>query len=121
MHEQILAKISGKETKYVSATKYVEKAHEERNELKEILKREAWNLKRVPKFAKAELVEGAGGILDIPTYSEEAPYDDDWLDLVPEKFGTKCCPEKPVKNESLFISFWRSVTRTSTFFAETFL
>ncbi len=56
MHEQIMAKIAGKETLHISPTKYVEKAHSERNELKEILKREAWNLKHVPKFAKAELV-----------------------------------------------------------------
>ncbi len=56
MHEQILAKIAGKDTSYVSAARYVEKAYEQRNELKEILKKEAWNLKHVPKFAKAELV-----------------------------------------------------------------
>ncbi len=56
MHEQILAKIAGKETKHVSGSSFVEKSRGERNELKEILKREAWNVKHVPKFAKAELV-----------------------------------------------------------------
>ncbi len=56
MHEQILARISGKETKHISPTKYIEGAKEERNEFKEILKREAWNVKHTPKFAKAELV-----------------------------------------------------------------
>ncbi len=56
MHEQILAKISGKETKHISPTKYIEGAKEERNDFKEILKREAWNVKHTPKFAKAELV-----------------------------------------------------------------
>lgn len=56
MHEQILAKIAGKDTERINALSYVEKSKGERNELKEILKREAWNLKKVPKFAKAELV-----------------------------------------------------------------
>ena len=56
MHEQILAKIAGKDAKAVSGASFVEKSKGERNELKEILKREAWNLKHVPKFAKAELV-----------------------------------------------------------------
>ncbi len=56
MHEQILAKIAGKETSTVSGSKFVEKSKGERNEFKEMLKKEAWNLKRTPKFAKAELV-----------------------------------------------------------------
>jgi len=56
MHEQILAKISGKDAHAISGAGYVQAAQKERNEFKEILKREAWNLKRVPKFAKAELI-----------------------------------------------------------------
>ncbi len=56
MHEQILAKIAGKEAKAISGTAFVEKSRGERNEFKEMLKKEAWNLKHVPKFAKAELV-----------------------------------------------------------------
>ncbi|VVB81875.1 ATP-dependent DNA helicase Hel308 [uncultured archaeon] len=56
MHEQILARIAGKSVEYVNPKSFVEGSRVERNELKEILKREAWNLKRVPKFAKAELV-----------------------------------------------------------------
>ncbi len=56
MHEQILAKISGKDTTFVNPSSYVERAKGEKNELKEILKREAWNLPHVPKFVKAELV-----------------------------------------------------------------
>ncbi|PIN75016.1 ATP-dependent helicase [Candidatus Woesearchaeota archaeon CG10_big_fil_rev_8_21_14_0_10_37_12] len=56
MHEQILAKIEGRETQAVSGTGYVAKARENRNEFKEQLKKDAWNLKHVPKFAKAELI-----------------------------------------------------------------
>jgi len=56
MHEQILAKIAGKEAKAISGTAFVEKSRGERNEFKEMLKKDAWNLKHVPKFAKAELV-----------------------------------------------------------------
>jgi hypothetical protein len=56
MHEQVMAKISGKKLEQVDPLRFVEKSHETRNELKEILKREAWNLKHVPRFAKAELV-----------------------------------------------------------------
>jgi hypothetical protein len=61
MHEQILAKISGKDAKAVSGKAFVEKSRGERNEFKEMLKREAWNLKKVPKFAKAELVRVIDG------------------------------------------------------------
>ena len=61
MHEQILAKIEGREAKAVSGASFVEKSKGERNEFKEILKREAWNLKHVPKFAKAELVRVIDG------------------------------------------------------------
>jgi hypothetical protein len=61
MHEQILAKIAGKESKAISGTAFVEKSRGERNEFKEMLKKEAWNLERVPKFAKAELVRVIDG------------------------------------------------------------
>jgi len=56
MHEQTLAKIAGKDAHAISGGGYVQQAHKERNELKEILKKEAWNLKKVPKFVKIELV-----------------------------------------------------------------
>ncbi len=56
MHEMILAKIGGKNPEVVDALKYVQKAQGERDETKERLKKLAWNLKRVPNFAKAELV-----------------------------------------------------------------
>ncbi len=61
MHEQILAKIAGRNVESVSSKSFVEGARVERNEFKEILKREAWNLKMVPKFAKAELVRVIDG------------------------------------------------------------
>ena len=61
MHEQILAKIAGKDTKAISSSSFVEKARGERNEFKELLKKEAWNLKHTPKFAKAELVRVIDG------------------------------------------------------------
>ncbi|MBI4146680.1 ATP-dependent helicase [Candidatus Woesearchaeota archaeon] len=56
MHEQILAKIGGKEAKAVSGAAFVERAHSVKNEFKEQLKKEAWNLARVPRYAKMELV-----------------------------------------------------------------
>lgn len=56
MHEMVLAKIGGKNLEAVDALKFVQKSQSERDEKKESLKRLAWNLKRVPAFAKAELV-----------------------------------------------------------------
>jgi ATP-dependent Lhr-like helicase len=56
MHEMVLAKIGGKSIEAVDAVKFVQKAQGERDEKKESLKKLAWNLKRVPSFAKAELV-----------------------------------------------------------------
>jgi len=67
MHNQILAKIEGKTVESFDASGFIEKSQEARNEFKEILKREAWNLKKVPRFAKAELVriiEGARNDID---------------------------------------------------------
>jgi len=39
MHEQILAKISGKDAQAISGSGYVQQAYKERNELKEIIKK----------------------------------------------------------------------------------
>lgn len=67
MHNQILAKIDGKKIEEFNPASFVEKSQEARNEFKEILKREAWNLQKVPKFAKMELVriiEGARNDID---------------------------------------------------------
>jgi ATP-dependent Lhr-like helicase len=55
MHQQILSKIKGEKIEHVSMHKYVQRSKEERNEFKEQLKSEAWNLK-IPRFAKAELI-----------------------------------------------------------------
>jgi ATP-dependent Lhr-like helicase len=56
MHEMILAKIGGKTPDMVDALEYVSRAQEDRDEFREHLKKLAWNLPRVPSFAKAELV-----------------------------------------------------------------
>lgn len=56
MHAMVLAKIAGKDVERVSSAAFVERAREKRDELKENLKREAWNLKQVPRFVKQELV-----------------------------------------------------------------
>ncbi len=55
MHEMVLAKIGGKGIEAVDALEYVKKSLAGRDAEKEHLKRLAWNLKRVPGFAKAEL------------------------------------------------------------------
>jgi len=55
MHEQILAKISGKDTRSVSGAQYVAQAREARQDFKAILKQEALAL-TVPKLVKNELL-----------------------------------------------------------------
>jgi len=65
MHAMVLARISGKETERVNAKEFIKPV--EKNAFKEQLKREAWNLKRTPRFARAELVriiEGARDDID---------------------------------------------------------
>jgi ATP-dependent Lhr-like helicase len=61
MHEMVLAKIGGKTPDMVDALEYVARAQEERDEYREHLKKLAWNLPRVPSFAKAELVRVIDG------------------------------------------------------------
>ncbi|MBW2969714.1 hypothetical protein KY319_01185, partial [Candidatus Woesearchaeota archaeon] len=61
MHEQILAKISGRKAEHVCVSGFVASSQAARSEFKEILKREAWNLKRVPRFVKTELVRVISG------------------------------------------------------------
>ncbi len=56
MHAMVLAKIAGTSIEPVNAHAFIEKSRSERNEFKENLKKEAWNLKRVPRFVKAELI-----------------------------------------------------------------
>jgi ATP-dependent Lhr-like helicase len=55
MHEMVLAKIGGRTTEQVDAKAFVAKSAESRDTLKQQLKHEAWNLKHVPRFVKAEL------------------------------------------------------------------
>jgi len=74
----VLAKIGGKEPEQVRARDYIKPV--EKNAFKDQLKREAWNLQRTPRFAKAELVriiEGAREDIDpkflegVQTYRSE--------------------------------------------------
>jgi uncharacterized protein YdiU (UPF0061 family) len=65
MHQLVLAKIGGKDAEMVRAKDFIKPV--EKNAFKEQLKKEAWNLERVPRFAKAELVriiEGAREDID---------------------------------------------------------
>ncbi len=57
MHAMVLAKIAGKTPEAVDAKEFIERGRGQRNELREMLKKEAWNLKRVPRFVKAELIK----------------------------------------------------------------
>ncbi|MEK6849682.1 MAG: hypothetical protein AABY01_03885, partial [Nanoarchaeota archaeon] len=56
MHSMVLAKIAGVEIAQVSSREFIEKSREARDTFKEQLKKEAWNVKRVPRFAKQELI-----------------------------------------------------------------
>lgn len=56
MHAMVLAKISGKDITRVSSREFIEHSRKDRDTFKEQLKKEAWNLKRVPRFAKQELI-----------------------------------------------------------------
>ena len=65
MHEMVLARIGGKETGQVNAKEFIKPV--EKNAFKEQLKKDAWNLKKTPRFARAELVriiEGAREDID---------------------------------------------------------
>jgi len=67
MHNQILAKIDGKDVESLSVSPFASKSKDARHEFKEILKREAWGLKDAPKFVKAELIriiDGARNDID---------------------------------------------------------
>ena len=73
MHRNVLAKIG--KTKILEPEQQIdyhaewekarEKMLEERDEEKENLKMQAWNLKRVPNFAKQEIIEIINGKKDI--------------------------------------------------------
>lgn len=56
MHAMVLAKIAGKDISHVSSREFIENSKKDRDAFKDQLKREAWNLKRVPRFAKQELI-----------------------------------------------------------------
>lgn len=67
MHNQILAKIDGKDVESLSVSPFISQSKDARHEFKEILKREAWGLKDAPKFVKAELIriiDGARNDID---------------------------------------------------------
>lgn len=84
MHEQILAKIAGKDAMSSSSRSFLEKSSDARREFKEILKREAWGVE-APRFIKTELIriiEGARNDID-PVFIEEigkrkADIDKEW-------------------------------------------
>ncbi len=56
MHDLVLAKIGGKKMEQIDASTYVARSQEGKDSFLEALKKEAWNVKHVPSFAKAEMV-----------------------------------------------------------------
>lgn len=56
MHDMVLAKIGGKKIEQVNALQYVTQSQTDKDPFLESLKKEAWNLKHVPSYSKAELV-----------------------------------------------------------------
>jgi ATP-dependent Lhr-like helicase len=63
MHQLVLARIAGKEPERLRTKDFVTPV--EKNPFKEMLKKEAWNLTRTPRFARAELVRIIDGARDI--------------------------------------------------------